>query len=52
MNTRKQEEIERNDATRDNTSQESSREQETKVHRELQRRAIKESERISTSDTR
>lgn len=52
MNARKQKENERDGATRDNTSQESLREQETKVHREMQRRAIKESEKISMSDTR
>lgn len=48
---RKQEENEGNNATRDNTLQESSREQEAKVQRELQLRAIKESGKISTSDT-
>lgn len=52
MNAREQEKNKGDGAIRDNTSQESSREQETKVHREMQRRAIKESEKISTSDTR
>lgn len=52
MNARKQEENKGDGATRDSTFQESSREQETKVHREMQCRAIKESEKISMSDTR